>query len=235
MVDLLTVQKALSAFQILLGALKTNGVAEFITLAVVWWLISRMRNDVKNAQATTMTTVVEPKRPPLSAQQDMVINEALTSLVFSFGATRAYVFQPHNGGHNLVTGMSFQKVSMTHERTAPGVSHCSKRWQGIPMGIFAYWHNRLAQCRELFIPDVDLFDDEGAGGCQILRDCRVKSIYIVALFGLGKNTPIAFVCVDYCSDKRMLTEDELSSYRATALKICGCLLMDGKVCDIDDD
>ena len=139
MVDLLTVQKALSVAQILLGALKTNGVAEFITLAVVWWLISRMRNDVKNVQATTTkTTVADPKRPPLSAQQDMVINEALTNLVFSFGATRACVFQPHNGGYNLVTGMSFQKVSMTHERTAPGVSPLFEEVAG-----HSHWHLRL--------------------------------------------------------------------------------------------
>ena len=35
--------------------------------------------------------------------------------------------------------------------------------------------------------------------------------------------------------KGVLTDQALSSYRATALKICGCLLMDGKVCDVDED
>ncbi len=181
---------------------------------------------IKKSVKVHIDRLATPSRKTLSVKQDLVINEALSHICFSLSASRAFVFQRHNGDHNAVTGMSFKKISMTHEFAEPGASLCSTCWQGIPLGVFAYWYERLRERREMAIPDALNIKESDTSGYQILKDNHVSSIYLIALFGFESNEPIAFVGVAYQGKTVKLNEAQMESLRAAAFKICGCLLLE---------
>ena len=153
----------------------------------------------------------------------MVINDALAHLVFDLSANRAWVIQQHNGDYNAVTGMSFKKISMTHECPEPGASLVAKEWQNLPLGMFAHWYETIRSEKELFIPNAEALRGVDVSGFQILKDNHIGAIYIVGLNGFGHKEPIAYVGLCY-REAHELSKAQLQSLRANALKICGCLL-----------
>ena len=169
------------------------------------------------------------KKPQdLSVKQDLLINEALARLVHTLAARRAFIFQQHNGAHNTITGFSFKNLSMTHEVGAPGVSHSSSNWQGIPLSMFAYWYEHIRSNRELIIPDIEGLRAEDGSGYQVLKDNGIGAMYVVGLFGFEVVEPIAFVGVAF-RDPVKLTLEQIASLRAVAMKVCGCLMLEEAV------
>ena len=102
--------------------LSADGFSELFVLLAMFFLLFYSRRS----QSSFKKTIVEictgkgKHQQTLSGKQDLVINDALAHLVFDLSANRAWVIQQHNGDYNAVTGMSFKKISMTHECPEPG-------------------------------------------------------------------------------------------------------------------
>jgi hypothetical protein len=157
-----------------------------------------------------------------STETSMVINQALDAIIAGHDADRVYLCQYHNGGQNLA-GVPFAKVSRTNERVRPGIPQQLPCWQKIPVGMFAFINSQLIERRRLYLPVIEHIQAADPGIYQSWCDAGVQSVYIVGLVDLDKNL-IGFIAVEFCRAKCQLTEEDLDSIQATALKICGAIM-----------
>jgi hypothetical protein len=101
---------------VFVGGVLTYGIKDL----VLWWL----------------TKSKHKKYSDFSPQRDAHINNLLTEIRLGTKSIRAFVFQFHNGD-KFFTGEPIQKLSVTHESVAPGISGSINHRVAIPASLMS--------------------------------------------------------------------------------------------------
>jgi hypothetical protein len=154
--------------------------------------------------------------------RDQHINGALDSMLSQFRASRAFVYQYHNGQMNTA-GIHFDKISMTHERVQVEIRQTMMQMQNIPNSLFSGFNYHILAGKKLFLSDVEQLKKTDMGLYQLVKNQGVKSLYLVGIFGFH-NEPVGMVGIDYDLEPHVLCNKQLDRLQAAALKICGLIL-----------
>lgn len=165
-------------------------------------------------------------------KEDVVTNSIVASQLISdevdyirnqIKADRTYICQFHNGGHFYPTGRSIQKFSMFYESDAPGISMIRTMFQNIPVSLFNKALSELSEKESFLVSD---FGDDSVthyGLKQASESSGSKTSYYVAIKTLDEKF-IAFLGVDYVSNKKELTAQEISFINFKAQELSGYIM-----------
>ena len=95
---------------------------------------------------------ITPKKYDEDVAIDKEINSVLNKLKDSLNPTRTYLVTFHNGGKDL-SGLSFLKMSMRNEVTAPNIKPLQGEFQNVFRNTFAYWCNEIAGKGKCYLED----------------------------------------------------------------------------------
>lgn len=138
-------------------------------------------------------------------------------------ADRCYVFQYHNGGHN-VAGLDFVKCSNTHEVVARGITPQMGNLQSLPISMFFLWNKRIVDHNFVQCADIQCFADEGDyTSYEILKNQDIKSVYVVGIYDLTNKVPLGFIGVDYCRDYYPMDDEQFERLIDLAGKVSALL------------
>jgi hypothetical protein len=166
------------------------------------------------------------------SQEDLVTNSIIDSQLIAdeveyirneIKADRVYICQFHNGGHFYPTGRSIQKFSMFYESDAPGISMIRTMFQNIPTSLFNKALSQLSEKDSFLIPD---FNDDKVthyGLKQASESSGSKTSYFVSIKTLDDKF-IAFLGIDYVSNKKELTTQEISFINFKAQELSGYIM-----------
>lgn len=177
----------------------------------LWALLFRL------ASATTPPAPLAERLRKSNELNDKIMR-SLQSLVGEFRAHRAYVFQFHNGGAG-VTGVPFAKTSCTHEVVTLGIRPQQKWLQDMPVTLVWSFIRLFDSGLGVVCPDIaTCFADTDASTYETLRSQGIKSVYCCALRA-DSGDIMGFVGIDYCSDYRNLSGEELTKLQIYAERI----------------
>jgi hypothetical protein len=105
-----------------------------ILLLIILYLI--LRPKAEQLWSLLMKTI-DPAPVSVEAitKLDMDMNVLLTEVVLTMKANSATVWQFHNGQKSL-SGVSFLKITATHQRVAPGKDVWATTYQNLPVSLF---------------------------------------------------------------------------------------------------
>ena len=152
---------------------------------------------------------------------DTCINTILDKLLVDLHGDRIYIFQYHNGGSNIV-GIPFLRCTNTHERCQLGIEPHINLYQNLPLAMYGFRHELIAQGMMITISDLELIKESDKSSYNLMRSQNIKSLYIKGLFSLD-NTPIGFIGLDYIHDQKELTSHQIKEFELGVQKISGCL------------
>lgn len=226
-----------AAIKILLSIVNQHGLAAglvaavFLAVAVVGAMYFRrrflpQRTGRRRADAPRLRHVLRER-----IEIDGEINRALDMLLYRMGCDRAYVTQYHNGGENIC-GVPFAKCSRTHERARAGAKAQIMGYQNLPNSIFAGCNIAIMRDKEIAcesVASMKAMDDLGI--YHSFKEQGIMAFYQVGMFSLD-GIPLGILGIDFCKSEKDLTEEDLASLRATAMKICGMIISGkaGKEC-----
>ena len=95
---------------------------------------------------------ITPKKYDEDVAIDKEINSVLNKLKDSLNPTRTYLVTFHNGGKDL-SGLSFLKMSMRNEVTAPNIKPLQPEFQGIFRNTFSYLCNEITEKGQCYVED----------------------------------------------------------------------------------
>ena len=95
---------------------------------------------------------ITPKKYDEDVAIDKEINSVLNKLKDSLNPTRTYLVTFHNGGQDL-SGLSFLKMSMRNEVTAPNIKPLQPEFQGIFRNTFSYLCNEITEKGQCYVED----------------------------------------------------------------------------------
>ena len=155
-----------------------------------------------------------------AVEQDGELLGKLDELRENVGASRACIYQFHNGGE-YYTGRSMQKFSMTYETVSNGISRNIKERQGIPVSACNETLRKLIKDRRLYCIDVKKDMPESLCKYVALED-GTKSMYKWAIYDLEKRA-LGYLQIDFVSKKKNLSEADIQDLEMSAIKIAGYL------------
>ena len=131
---------------------------------------------------------------------------------------RVGIFQFHNGGHNI-NGVSFLKMSCTHEIVRYGISKEIDKLKNMYINEYMDWCMPLLKVNEVIYKDVDkeAIDPQVK---EILQNMGIKSVIAVPLTTEGQV--IGFVVASYCRGTHFAHEDFSKTFR-TMYQLVGLL------------
>lgn len=163
---------------------------------------------------------------PFNIKRNKLIQSVLEKLVFECSATRAYIVQLHNGGHN-VSGVPFIKFSMTNEWCPISVERESPSYRDVPLGVFSGLTYALIKDKAIYCPDIEHLKKYDTSSYAIYKNKGVKSVYISGIFNL-RETLIGMVIVE-CYEPNNMDEDEIFMFEKNVGILSGLVLC--KDCD----
>lgn len=153
------------------------------------------------------------------------INNCLNRILNFTNADRAFIFEFHNGGHNIA-GVDFAKASNTYEALRMGVKPQMPNLQSLPLGMFAPFIKGAVN--GVINKKIDDFKKEGdLSSFYALSEQGIKSIYVVGLYDEYDN-PIGFVGLDYCTEDRYITKEGKIKMKQLAGKLSVMLTHNSK-------
>lgn len=148
------------------------------------------------------------------------IDEILKSTLKELGASRAFVFEPHNGKSNI-NGLPFGYVQMTYEQTAFGVESVMYDYDSnIDVNKFPFvnevytsysWMGNISQ--------LELIDD------RIYRKMHANyAEYLAVMSVYGLNAPVGFIGITYVEGVEPKTEVQIQRILNNAAVRIGTLI-----------
>lgn len=150
-----------------------------------------------------------------------VINDLLDQTLYHLNADRIYIFQYHNGGSNI-QGIPFARCSNTHERCEVGVEPHIQNYQNLPLAMYGFRNDVLANGSTISIPDIEAIKKEDKSGYNLLKSQHIKSIYVVGLYTENEQI-LGFLGVDYVRDYKVLRPDQIDQLQSSAKLISNCI------------
>ena len=129
----------------------------------------------------------------LTAKQDHDINTALSELLASSTASRAYVFRYHNG-LAAVNGVPFFFQTNTHEVISPGTSRVIQFEQHIPASIDIAMNNQFVSNRCAMVSNTHA--DRDSQNYWYFQNRSAKSLIRCPIF-MGNGDLFGFAGVDF--------------------------------------
>jgi hypothetical protein len=196
------------------------------------WVVSRLRGI-----SSVLSKLMAKDDELRNTMKDRVeiagkVNDALEFVRRQLGADRAYIFEFHNGSRNL-TGIPFAKMSNTYERCAVGIQPEILNLQNLPIGIGYLFIRCITSNEDIHIHDIEMLADRDPSTYQLLANQGIKSLYAVGIFDFD-STPVGFIGVDFCSQKKILSTQETNQLRGAAIKLCG-LMLSSDYCTMTDE
>ena len=155
-----------------------------------------------------------------AVEVDTELLSKLDGLREDVGASRACVYQFHNGGE-YYTGRSMQKVSMTYETVKAGISRNISQRQNVPVSACNQTLSKLIKDRRLYYSDVKNQMPESLCKFYSIED-GTKSLYKWAIYDLDKRA-LGYLQVDFVGKKKNLSEDDIQDLEMSAIKLAGYL------------
>jgi len=155
-----------------------------------------------------------------AVEQDTELLGKLDELRENVGASRACIYQFHNGGE-YYTGRSMQKFSMTYETVSKGISRNITSRQNVPVSACNETLANLIKDRRLYYVDVKKDMPESLCKYVALEDGS-KSMYKWAIYDLEKRA-LGYLQIDFVGKKKNLSEDDIQDLEMSAIKIAGYL------------
>ncbi|MBQ2639153.1 MAG: hypothetical protein IJF92_00085 [Bacilli bacterium] len=140
---------------------------------------------------------ITPKKYDENVAIDKEINIILQRLKDSLGSSRAYLVTFHNGGKDL-SGLSFLKMSMRNEITAPSIKPLQPEFQNVFRNTLSYLCNELGEKGFCYIQDYKNLEKADSSFFDFMNSRGVISIYSKAIKD-NDNHIIGFIGVEYMS------------------------------------
>lgn len=193
----------------------------------MWAAIMKMAARPEHPQHAPVPTPEETERKLETANAaDDQIMAILRAIQTEFRASRAYVFQYHNGGFNMVGG-SFSRVSCTHEIVALGIQRQQQWLQRMPRTLMHAFTKMIDSGLGVFCPCIEIcFMETDASTYETLRQQGIVSVYCAGLFS-DRRFPMGFLGVDYCDAKTEFTDSQMDKLKIFAERIATILCMSG--------
>lgn len=164
--------------------------------ALVFGMVIGVVSIIKKKRITSLWSA---RREQSRMQSHSVVHETLTELRVTVRASRALIFQFHNGG-KFMDGTSIKRFSVTHESCASGVPSMIMESQDVLLTRYMELLSILEERPNSII------------SVSSLPDCSFRSILEinnVVYFSVGNLkcedslTPMGFVCCHWCDRDEM--------------------------------
>ena len=192
----------------------------------MWRLIMGMANPEKEPM---------DKRLERSNECDDKIMAILRAVQTEFRCDRAYVFQYHNGGENML-GNRFSRTSCTHEVVALGVPRQQQLLQNMPKTLVHSFTKLIDSGVGVFCPCIQsCFMETDASTYETLAQQGIVSVYCAGLYS-DARFPIGFLGIDFCTQKTELTEAQFDMLKLFAERAATTFCMAGnKLCRVQEN
>ena len=146
--------------------------------------------------------------------------EKLGEIRNTVGASRAAVYQFHNGGEYF-TGKSMKKYSMTYEQVEKGIARIQHQNQSIPVSGAIKLFANLLENRKAYFKNLDKDFPESLLKYN-LQEVGVDSIYCWAILDLNKNV-IGVFTLDFVLEPTKISQKDLDNIQLYVIKMAGYL------------
>lgn len=209
----------------ILTLIENHGITLVFLLVLVAWLRPKLDDMWK-----LLMKMANPDKEPTeqcieraNAADDQIM-AILRAIQKEFRASRAYVFQYHNGGENIMGG-AFSRVSCTHEVVALGITRQQPFLQRMPKTLVHAFTKLIDSGIGVFCPCIEsCFMDTDASTYEILHQQGIVSVYCAGLFS-DRRFPMGFVGVDYCTEKIEFTESQMDKLKFFAERVATVISM----------
>jgi hypothetical protein len=144
--------------------------------------------------------------------------KVLKSLLFDFGADRAYVFEFHNGDYFL-SGMPIRKFTCTYEVVSDGVSAECHNPGEYRISNYNEYISSIIHERDYLVECVEEMDTDALLK-SLLTKKGVKSLYNVPIRTYSGKT-VGFIGLDFVKSKKVLNDKEINTLRSAAKLVTG--------------
>lgn len=126
------------------------------------------------------------------------INDSLERAREKSNATRVYLAQYHNGGHNLVN-QSFLKMDITNEKVKLGIAPIQSEFKDQYKELFSYWCNKLESDGICFINDVEELKHLDNSMYSFFTRRNITSAFGISIND-SEGYPIGFIGMEFMKD-----------------------------------
>jgi len=179
------------------------------TLLTIWYR-NRLEREKKDKECF-LSGVIE---------EESELLEKLSELRESVGASRASIYQFHNGGEYF-TGKSMKKYSMTYEMVEKGIARIQHKNQSIPVSGAIRLFADLLENRKAFFEDLDREFPESLLKYN-LQEVGINSIYCWSILDLNKNV-IGVFTLDFVLGTSKISQEDLDNIQLYVIKMAGYL------------
>jgi hypothetical protein len=179
------------------------------TLLTIWYR-NRLEKE-KREKECFLSGVIE---------EESELLEKLSELRESVGASRASIYQFHNGGEYF-TGKSMKKYSMTYEQVEKGIARIQHKNQSIPVSGAIRLFADLLENRTAFFEDLDREFPESLLKYN-LQEVGINSIYCWSILDLNKNV-IGVFTLDFILGTNKISQEDLDNIQLYVIKMAGYL------------
>ncbi len=187
----------------------TTVLGALTTLLTIWYR-NRLEKEKRNKECF-LTSVVE---------EESELLEKLSEIRNSVGASRASVYQFHNGGEYF-TGKSMKKYSMTYEQVEKGIARIQHQTQSIPVSGAIRLFAKLLENRTAFYKNLDRDFPESLLKYN-LQEVGIDSIYCWSILDLNKNV-IGVFTLDFVLEPTKISQKDLDNIQLYVIKMAGYL------------
>ena len=181
-----------------------------ITTFLTIWYRNRIERQKRNKECF-LSSVVE---------EESELLEKLAEIRTSVGASRASVYQFHNGGEYF-TGKSMKKYSMTYEQVEKGIARIQHQNQSIPVSGAIRLFAKLLENRTAFYKNLDGDFPESLLKYN-LQEVGIDSIYCWSILDLNKNV-IGVFTLDFVLEPTKISQKDLDNIQLYVIKMAGYL------------
>jgi len=179
-----------------------GGVLTFIRQEKRWWVLAMIFLVITSYVFKDVIINQFEKDPiPQQVEASNQINRDLKQLMDKGGASRAYIFQFHNG-ITFYTGQHAQRFSCTYEAVTEGISREAYNLQNLQVSIFSWWINEVLSGRMTYYNIEDMADYTSR---ITLQQQGIKSIICRPLIHQGKI--VGIVGLDYVQSSNNIVND----------------------------
>lgn len=152
-----------------------------------------------------------------------LVNSKIEHIKDEFDADRVWVSQFHNGGNFYPTGKSIAKFSIMYETVGQNAMSVQTTFKNIPVNLFSKSINELLNNDVIEITNVHDQNVDTFGLRSIADQSGCKSTYLFAIKTI-EDRFIGILCVDYTSEYKDLTIEEINHLQVHASSIGGVLM-----------
>ena len=154
------------------------------------------------------------------------INDKIQALLFNLlteiDADRVMIYEYHNGG-KTISGVNFIKCTSTYDATDLGIPSKKSEHGNMPISTHYLWNKILLDKKPIICPNVKFETDKILS--RILETDGVKSYYSFLLCDYD-GKPIGFMTIEFLSNAKRLSEEEINFLNNQTLTISGLVSFD---------